>query len=394
MIQRKGTARLMAQVAGNGDVEEGLDRAAILAESIQTMPEDDSLATESSLLLNGETLEMVEYSRWLYIILWPLMMLYACWAVPKVWSYRLYLFLLHRPLIIEEPSEDEQSKNKAAWKGYGKRWLLGPQNALLLFDGIHWLGKMVRNGVTTSEALDGINAVPVLYLRGKLNSFGGRLVRFWLNQPDGQSVRNRLRITYKEILKELCRLWESRQSGQKIRVLSLACGSAQATVEALAVFLAAYSDAKGNIELHLVDLSGSSLMRAVHLAKERGVQSHVFIHIKDVKSFVKEQADNSWYIVEMVGFLDYRPWKSAVDICREIRRIIPVGGLFVSAHIGPNPWSFVVRWVINWPLLIRRPVEKYRQILLQAGFADREIQMNIEPHRIHPVGVCRKLEDF
>ncbi|HBV58158.1 MAG TPA: hypothetical protein DEB73_02785 [Candidatus Magasanikbacteria bacterium] len=384
---------MLAQVAGNGYAEESYDKVAILAESIRTMPDDDSLATESSLLLNGETQEMMEYSRWLYIILWLPMMLYACWAVPKVWIYRLCLFLFYRPSIIEEVSEDARSKNRAAWKEYGKRWLLGPQNALWLFDGVHWLGKMVRNGVTTSEALDGINAVPVLRLRGQLNSFGGRLVRFWLNQPDGQSVRNRLRITYKEILKELCRLWESKP-GQQIHVLSLACGSAQATIEALAMFLAAYSDAKNKIELHLVDLSGSSLMRAVHLAKERGVQSHVFIHIKDVKSFVREQPVGRWDIVEMVGFLDYRPWKSAVDICREIRRITLVGGLFISAHIGPNPWSFVVRWVINWPLLIRRTIKKYRQILHQAGFAEREIKMLVEPHRIHPVGVCRKMEEF
>lgn len=394
MIPRKGTARLLAQVAQDCDADEMPDRVAILAESIKTTPEDDSLAIEFSLLLNGKTLEMLEYSRWLYIILWPLMMLYGCWAVPKILIYRLFLYFFHRSSITVSENESALDKKKAALKEYRKRWLLGPQNALLLFDGSHWLGKMVRNGVTTSEALDGINAVPVLYLRGKLNSFGGRLVRFWLNQPDGQSVRNRLRITYKEILEELCRLWESRLPGQKIRMLSLACGSAQATVEALAMFLAAYSDAIGNVELHLVDLSGSSLMRAIHLAKERGVQSHVFIHIKDVKSFVKEQPADCWNIVEMVGFLDYRPWKSAVDICREIRRIMLVNGMFVSAHIGPNPWSFVVRWVINWPLLIRRTIEKYQQILNQAGFAEREIEMRVEPHRIHPVGVCRKLEDF
>lgn len=384
MIQRKGTARLLAQIAGNGGIDEVSNRVAILAESIQTTPEDDSLATEFSLLLNSHTLEMKEHSRWLYVILWPLMMLYAYWAVPKVWCYRLYLSVFRRPL--PNANDDEQ-------KQFMKRWWLGPQRSLWLFDG-YWLGERVRNGVMTSEALDGIDAIPVLRLRGQLNSFGGRLVRFWLNQPDGQAVRNRLRITYKEILQELCRLWETRQSEQKICVLSLACGSAQATVEALAMFLAAYSDAKGNIELHLVDLSGSSLMRAIHLAKERGVQSHVFIHIQDVKSFVREQPTNSWDIVEMVGFLDYRPWKSAVEICREIRRIMRVKGLFISAHIGPSPWSFVVRWVINWPLLIRRTVTEYKQILHQAGFAEREIKMRDEPHRIHSVGVCHKLDNF
>ncbi|MBI5022984.1 MAG: methyltransferase domain-containing protein [Candidatus Magasanikbacteria bacterium] len=288
---------------------------------------------------------------------------------------------------------ESEDRDNASLKEYAKHWLLGPQNALWLFDS-HWLGQMVRNGVTTSEALDGINAIPVMHRRGQLDTFGGQLVNFWLNQPDAQAVRNRLRITYKEILQEFCRLWESRQPGQRIRVLSLACGSAQATIEALSIFLAAYSEARGQVELHLVDLSGSSLMRATHLAQIRGVQSCVFIHIKDVKSFVREQPDSAWDIVEMVGFLDYRPWKSAENICREIRRIMLVNGLFISAHIGPSPWSFVVRWVTNWPLLIRRTVKEYRQILFGAGFTDREIEMRDEPHRIHPVGVCRKLVNF
>ncbi|MBI5412809.1 class I SAM-dependent methyltransferase [Candidatus Peregrinibacteria bacterium] len=338
------------------------------------------MATENSLLLNSTTLGNQEDSKWFYVLAWPLMMLYACWAALKVWPYRLWRWAMCRP---SDGADEEE------WKEYQKRWWLGPRNALWLFDS-HWLGEMVRNGVTTSEALDGINAVPVLSRKGELNTWGGWWVRFWLNQPDGQAVRNRLRITFREILNELCRLWESRQAGQKIHVLSLASGSAQATIEAMAVFLAAYSDARGNIELHLVDRSGSSLLRATHLAKVRGVDSHVFIHTQDVKSFLAAQPDGSWDMVEMVGFLDYRKWKSAVEICGAIRRVLKAGGMFISAHIGPSIWSFVVRWVINWPLLLRRPISAYRRILLWAGFAESEVKILDEPHKIHPVGVCRK----
>lgn len=374
---RRGTARLLAQLAVNGEV----DGVAVLAEAIQTTAEDDSLATEHSLLMNSSTLGVMEYSRWFYVLSWPLMMLYACWAVPKVWCYRLFLFTVCRP----SPDADSEE-----WSEYYKRWWLGPRNALWLFDS-HWLGKMVRNGVTTSEALDGINAAPVLSIKGELNTWGGWWVRFWLNQPDGQAVRNRLRITFREVLNELCRLWESRQPGQKIRVLSLACGSAQATIESLAVFLAAYAEARGNVELHLVDRSGSSLLRATHLARVRGVDRYVSMYTQDVKSFLAAQPDNSWDMVEMVGFLDYRPWRSAVAICGQIRRVLKPGAMFISAHIGPSLWSFVVRWVINWPMLIRRAIPRYRSILLQAGFAESEVEIRDEPHRIHPVGVCRKL---
>lgn len=373
---RRGTARLMAQLAVNGEV----DGVAVLAEAIQTTAEDDSLATEHSLLMNSSTLGVMEYSQWFYVLSWPLMMLYACWAVPKVWCYRLFLFIVCRP----SPDADSEE-----WSEYYKRWWLGPRNALWLFDS-HWLGKMVRNGVTTSEALDGINAVPVLSIKGELNTWGGWWVRFWLNQPDGQAVRNRLRITFREVLNELCRLWESRQPGQKICVLSLACGSAQATIEALAVFLAAYVEARGNVELHLVDRSGSSLLRATHLARVRGVDGYVSMYTQDVKSFLAAQPNNSWDMVEMVGFLDYRPMKSAVAICAQIQRVLKPGAMFISAHIGPSLWSFVVRWVINWPMLIRRAIPEYRNILLQAGFAESEVDIKDEPHRIHPVGVCRK----
>ncbi|MEK9183193.1 MAG: class I SAM-dependent methyltransferase, partial [Patescibacteria group bacterium] len=376
-------------------------RVGTLAATIRTEKADDSLATDFSLLQVTQTMEEMEYSRWPYIILWPLMMCCALWVVPKVWIFRLYWYLFHRPKFkrsdIRASADDsvaeqvEKERRRERLNEYNLRWLLGPRHALWLFDS-HWLGERVRYGVLTSQALDGINAVPVLRQLDQLNTIRGRLVRFWLNQPDGQAVRNRLRITYKELLTELCRLWTANK--RQIRVLSLACGSAQATIEALARFLEFKPEARGMVELHLVDLSGSSLLRAIHLAKERGVESYVHIHVKDVKTFVRGELNDLWDIVEMVGFLDYRPWKSAVEICREIRRILRPNGLFVSAHIGPSAWSFAVRWAINWSLLIRRTVGAYRRILFEAGFIHCEIEMRVEPHRIHPVGVCRKIRNF
>lgn len=332
-----------------------------LAQVIKTSEADDSLAIQHSLLQDAGFSSLLERRWGLYLAMWLPMIILSAYVALKVFFYRLFV----------RPQDKE-------------RLLLGPERATIWFDRAHPLGYRVRNGVTTSVALDVIYSVPVALRQPR--TIGERIIRFWLDQPDGQAVRNRLRLTYRFIREELERLY---QTGQKrIRFLVLACGSAQASIEATALFLAEHGDAQ--VELRLVDISQSSLRRAVRLAQFRGIGGSVHISIKNLKDFVKGQDRESWDLVEMVGFLDYRSWKSAVWICQEVRRLLRPGGQFVSAHIAPSPWAFVVRWVINWPLLRRRSPESFRQILGQAGFGKEEIAIQVEPNRIYSVSICRK----
>lgn len=333
-----------------------------LAKFITTEAGDDSLAIKHSLLQDIGLRDVMEKRWWPYILWWFPMILLSLWVAVKVLFYRA----------LKRPKDKE-------------RMLLGPEKATRWFDMAGPLGYMVRNGVTTSGALDAIYSVLVVLRQPK--TCGEHLIRFWLDQPDGQAVRNRLRITYCRLLGELEGLYAKGQ--RKIDFLALACGSAQASIEAVAKFRSRHSDMQ--VRLCLVDLSASSLRRARRLAEARGIADCVLIGKEgNIKEFMPTQRDDSWDIVEMVGFLDYRSLKSAIWICGQIRRILRPGCVFVGAHIAPSPWSFVVRWVINWPLLIRRTPEKFKQILLQSGFKTEEVEMVIEPNRIHPVCVCRK----
>lgn len=332
-----------------------------LAKVIKTTEEDDSLAIQHSLLQDANLSSLLERRWGLYLAMWLPMMMLSVYVALKVFFYRL----------LARPRDKE-------------RMLLGPEKATIWFDCAHPLGYRVRNGVTTSAALDVIYSVPVALRQPR--TIGERIIRFWLDQPDGQAVRNRLRLTYRSIREELERLY---QTGQKrIRFLVLACGSAQASIEAATLFLSQHRDAQ--VELWLVDISQSSLRRAVRLAQFRGIGGSVQVAVENLKRYVGRQDKESWDLVEMVGFLDYRSWKSAVSICQEVRRLLRPGGRFVSAHIAPSPWAFVVRWVINWPLLCRRPPESFRQMLTQAGFGKEEITIEVEPNGIYSVSVASK----
>jgi len=346
----------MVDVSGNGG-----GKHEFLAKAIVTSKEDDSLAIDNSLLRDFVQANKNERRWGLYIAMWIVMIIISVYVAIKVFFYRLFV----RP-------EDKE------------RQLLGPEKGTWFFDASHHIGYVVRNGVTTSAALDAIYSVDVAISQPR--TMGERLIRFWLDQPDGQAVRNRLRITFKAIQDKLEELYGSGR--REIKFLALACGSAQASIEAVANFLAMHKDAKVN--LWLVDLSESSLKRAARLAQNRGVADAIHIVPENLKDFVSRSVDGSWDLIEMVGFLDYRKEPAAVWICQEIRRLLAPHGLFITANIAPSPWSFVVRWVINWPLLIRRKPEEFKRILKKADFSDGEIELIIEPNRIHPVALCRR----
>jgi len=347
----------------NGRMEAGSE---FLAKHIVTGVADDSLALEFSILdSEGPVRDSLEYRPHRYVRARGMMHLLAFTIMVRVIFYRYTVgFFLGK-----------------------ERWLLGPKRMSLFFDRAHLIGHTVRNGVTTSAALDGIYAVPTRLATPATR--GERRVHFWLDQPDGQAVRNRLRITYHQIRAELNRLAEAGK--KKIDFLVLACGSAQASVEATAHFLRDHPEVE--VYLHLVDLSESSLRRAARLAQIRGIDHLVTIHRKNLKTYVAGQHGATWDLIEMVGFLDYRAEDSLIEICAQVKRLLRPGALFVGAHINPSPWAYVVRWVINWPLLIRRPPEQFKQLLIRSGFTQAEIDLVIEPHQIHTVSLCRRLDD-
>lgn len=374
----------------------GGSRQYFLAEVIRTSDEDDSLALEHSLLRDPTEVERMEKHWAIYVATWFFMIIVSLWVMIK--DLRYWWNLKDKYEDAKERAEDSgQPMDPKEEAHFRERFLLGPEHGTSLFDGAHHLGYTVRNGVTTSAALDAIYSVNEIIK--KADTRGEKWVKFWLNQPDGQAVRNRLKLTYLQIHNELCRLHA--MGHREIKFLVLACGSAQASIEAVADFLYGRDDLVDwnqnfiphdgvKVNLVLVDLNEPSLRRAARLAEKRRVSHTVHIVAENLNDFVLNEQDSSWDLIEMVGFLDYRKVESVVRICGQIRRLLKHDGLFVGAHICPNPWQFVVRWVINWPLLRRRTPEQYVRLLKQAGFLDDEITTAIEPNKIYVLSYARK----
>jgi hypothetical protein len=187
-------------------------------------------------ILRTEEGRLLEKRKLLYYFFAPLMYLVALWNAVK---HQFWLLFKGRRL--------EKTKRQA-----------GPQRMSWLFDKAHKLGGVVRGGVTTSQALGPVYALPLLLPNPK----GWRewLMWFWLNQPDAQGPRNRLRMTYEFLLKELSRLYKGGVGMTlefPIRIFSLACGSANATIEAIHRFTV--ENPGVHVELTLVDTNENSL---------------------------------------------------------------------------------------------------------------------------------------
>lgn len=330
-------------------------------------PEFDSYALKYSIL--QDPIEVENFERWkiLYVVMWLPMLLVAIYVAVS----HLFYLLVYRP-------QDS------------RRRLLGPAQMTYFFDKLTPLAATIRAGVTTSEALDALSAVPLVLAKPK--NWREWVVWFWLNQPDAQGPRNRLRLTFKLVLEELGQLYAAgrgRTWQDPIRVVSLACGSAHATIEALACFLSKCPTA--HVRLTLVDLNDISLGKAWRLAQKRNIAYCVKVVKQNLVKFVSSAREESWDIIEMVGFLDYRRAKSLVRLCTKIRSMLKSHtGLFVTAHINPSPWSLVVRWVTNWPGLRRRWPRTFKKLLIQSQFKDSEISIIVEPSLTHTVAWCRK----
>ncbi len=305
-----------------------------------------SLALDSSILRHPQRSRDWEKVRWVHRLLWPLAILESMRVMLKVVAYRLVHLRWAR-------SRQGEART---------RFLLGPRRIMSFWvDGSSPFIYALRHGVTTSAALD------VLYncttTSDTETGFRSALGWFWQHEPHAQGVRNRMKMVYWRLLDAMR---AERAKGKKdVRVLSLACGSAQPVIEAVADFLA--EDPKANVSLELVDLDVPSLRRAERLAWARGVHSNVRLRRQNVRTFL-EVDDRTWPIIEMVGFLDYRDDESLVFTCDQIHRRLEPGGCFLTAIVCPSLWAPVVRWLANWPFLVRRSRADFERLLKRAGF--------------------------
>lgn len=305
-------------------------------------------------------------------------------ALPLMWVLAVWAFAKTVVTIIcwTIPTTFATTRSfKATLRAVTVRYANGPpRSASFWFDGQSKTLAAIRAGATSYRALDIIYNHLNLDVEG---TFGARLGRWWVDMANAQAVRNRLRITESLLSQQI---W-SRVAKKRVRILSIASGSAQAVVAAVAKCRQAIQAEGGDLEVRLLDRDPAALAYAKQLAEHHGVGQYFTYFQGDAGDFRTVACDRgTWQpdIVEMVGFLDYRPRDKAISLVGKVRQVVAPDGVFLTCHIAANPEAFVLRWLIKWPMLYRSP-EAIEEIVRLGGFGRTEVLQ--EPHEIHTIVV-------
>jgi hypothetical protein len=243
------------------------------------------------------------------------------------------------------------------------------------FDGFE-KANAIKEGAQSWRALD----ILYNYVFREDGGDNHKIEDFWCRLRNVQAVRNRLKLVSHLLESEILRVARE-QERSEVKILSIASGSAQAVLNATLAVKKKYGI---EVKITLLDLDPEALKYSKRLSKLYGLNGNITTIKGTVKSFnkkVEEQAD----IVEMVGFLDYRPRDKAIKLLGRIREYLPIHGSLVTANILHNHEENFMKNVVNWPM-IHRDREEFEDILSLSQF--NSFQTLVEPHNIHVVGVC------
>lgn len=199
------------------------------------------------------------------------------------------------------------------------------------------------------------------------------------NMLNAYALRNRLKLVKKE-LKEIIL---KKKAKQKIRILSLASGSARAIIETLA------EQKDIDIEARLVDLSRNALCYSRKLAEKYEVDDKINwfrANAGDIEEFCENWVPD---IIEMVGLMDYLDKEEGTKIIRKIYKCLNQNGTLITSNINNNPERRFVREIANWDMIYRDP-RQFSELLLKGGFNSRHCRIIYEPICIHAVATASK----
>jgi len=251
------------------------------------------------------------------------------------------------------------------WVAFKKLIGLKPETHTFWVDGISPPCRGIKEGSGSWRALD----IIYNYQFGIDTSFAGKIGDYWLRIQNAQAVRNRLKLVKRELVSAIR---DIAQREKEVRLLSLASGSAQGVIEAL------IKTRDIDVKVTLVDLDATAIEYSQKLAARYGVSRRIKFVVGSTSRFEKICGGVRPHIIEMVGFLDYRPRNKAINLVKRIYGFLPPGGLFVTANIIPNPERHFLLWMLNWSMIYRKP-EDLRDIMVEAGFPPEECRIVCEP---------------
>lgn len=244
-------------------------------------------------------------------------------------------------------------------------------------DGLSQECRQIKEGSGSWRALN----IAYNHQFGK-SGFRGKIEDFWLKMLNGQAVRNRLRLVKREMKKAIREVAEKER---EVRLLSIASGSAQAVVDVM-------SELKNEVDIKavLIDMDNTAIEYSRSLAREKGIEKQM--------TFIKGSAVNlngitngfRPQIVEMIGFLDYRPHNKAVSLIKRIYNFLPLGGKLLTSNICPNQEQLFLQWLFDWSMIYRQP-EELVQVIAESGFHLEACLFEREPLEVYTLAICQKV---
>ncbi len=262
-----------------------------------------------------------------------------------------------------------------------------PPSTSILFDRFSRPLRDIRLGAASWKALD------IIYHwfdpdwrfdhYANLGFFEELLADFWIGMINAQAVRNRFKLASREISRAIDRLLPR----DEIRIFSIAAGSGEVILKEMVK-----RKQQGIvIRALLLDFDPTACEYARELADRYGVTDQIEViraNIRQIEA-VLEQKQFRPDIIEMLGFLDYRPREKAVTLINRIWKLLPSGGVFFTCHIRRNPERWFLRWVISWWMIYRQPQE-LANLIAEGGFAPDQVRLLYEPQTVHGIAIATK----
>lgn len=262
-----------------------------------------------------------------------------------------------------------------------KKKILSPnlKTNTLWFDGLSSFAREVKNNATRWKALDIVYNHPIYKDKNFIDIITTEF--WWHNLLSTRATRNRLRLL-KHLLKNEIQNYLNHYP--EVRIISVASGSAQGVIEVIKDFR------EKPVRVLLLDLDTSALEYSKKLAKEAQVEDKIIFVNKSAKELENIGKEFSPHIVEVVGFLMYRPKEKAIKLVERIHRILVPNGALLISQDNYIPERFFLYFVVNWPIIFRSP-EEFSEILIKGGFNPSYFKIIYEPIKMHGIAICKKI---
>jgi len=261
-----------------------------------------------------------------------------------------------------------------------KKKIFGPNLKIntLWFDGISPACREVKENATSWRALD----IIYKYIPGQDKSFGGKITDFWNQLKNIMAMRNRLKLVKKKLKETIENLLIE---GSEIRLISIASGSAQGVIEIMKEF-----KKKGVlIKAILLDLDSTAIEYSRKLAEQAEITNQMTFINKSARELIEIAKGFNPNIIEVVGFLEYRPREKAIELMKRIHYLLTPKGVMLTSSISPNLESLFSYYVGNWPMFYRNS-KQFIEIITEGGFKPQDIKIIYEPLKIQKIAVCQK----